>query len=90
MIYLEIIELNFCGLNKNTKRNIQKRVQEEMLNQERVSKLEDDEVEFAEGYYLNNRMTSNITRSSSRQTETSMIEMRASPDWKDQVLNDKI
>ena len=55
-----------------------------------MSKLEDDEVEFAEGYYLNNRMTSNITRSSSRQTETSMIEMRASPDWKDQVLSDKI
>ena len=25
MIFLEIIELNFCGLNKNSKRNIQKR-----------------------------------------------------------------
>ena len=31
MIYLEIIELNFCGLNKNTKRNIQKREEKETI-----------------------------------------------------------
>ena len=30
MFYLEIFELNFCGLNKNTRRNIQEREQEEM------------------------------------------------------------
>ena len=93
MIYLEIIELNFCGLNKNTKRNIQKRVQEEMLNQERPSNLDDDEVEFSEGYYLNNRLTrmetSNI-RDTSRKTGDTMIELRASPDWQDKVLNKKI
>ena len=92
MIYLEIIELNFCGLNKNTKRNIQKRVQEEMLNQERPSNL-DDEVEFSEGYYLNNRLTrmeTSNTRDSSRKTRDTMIELRASPDWQDKVLNEKI
>ena len=92
MIYLEIIELNFCGLNKNTKRNIQKRVQEEMLNQERPSNL-DDEVEFSEGYYLNNRLTrmeTFNTRDTSRKTGDTMIELRASPDWQDKVLNEKI
>ena len=92
MVYLEIIELNFCGLNKNTKRNIQKRVQEEMLNQERPSNL-DDEVEFSEGYYLNNRLTrmeTFNTRDTSRKTGDTMIELRASPDWQDKVLNEKI
>ena len=29
MFYLEIFELNFCGLNKNTRRNIQEREQRE-------------------------------------------------------------
>lgn len=93
MIYLEIIELNFCGLNKNTKRNIQKRVQEEMLNQERPSNLDDDKVEFSEGYYLNNRLTrmeTFNTRDTSRKTGDTMIELRASPDWQDKVLNEKI
>ena len=93
MINLEIIELNFCGLNKNTKRNIQKRVQEEMLNQERPSNLDDDEVEFSEGYYLNNRLTrmeTFNTRDTSRKTGDTMIELRANPDWQDKVLNEKI
>ena len=31
LIYLEIIELNFCGLNKNTKRNIRERGLSEIL-----------------------------------------------------------
>ena len=30
MFYLEIFELNFCGLNKNTRRKIQEREQSEM------------------------------------------------------------
>ena len=34
MIYLEIIEINFCGLNKNTKRNIQIRSANELLKQD--------------------------------------------------------
>jgi len=34
MFYLEIFELNFCGLNKNTRRNIQERERKEMLLQE--------------------------------------------------------
>ena len=30
-MYLEILELNFCGLNKNVKRNIDKRGIDELL-----------------------------------------------------------
>ena len=29
LVYLEMVELNFCGLNKNTRRNIQEREQRE-------------------------------------------------------------
>ena len=32
LIYLEEIELNFCGLNRNIKRNIQTRADEEVNN----------------------------------------------------------
>ena len=35
MFYLELFELNFLGLNKNTRRNIQERERKEMLKQER-------------------------------------------------------
>ena len=35
MFYLEIFEFNFCGLNKNTRRNIQERERKEMLLQKR-------------------------------------------------------
>lgn len=53
MVYLEIIELNFCGLNENTKRNISSRINEEMLfginNRDTVG----DEIEFSDGYLLN-------------------------------------
>ena len=33
LIYLEIIQLNFCGLNINIKQNIEKRMDEEFKNQ---------------------------------------------------------
>ena len=33
LIYLEIIQLNFCNLNKNTKRNIEERMIEEINNE---------------------------------------------------------
>ena len=53
-VYLEIIELNFCGLNKNTKTNINIRGEEDMLlrNVSRNSTLE-EMVEFPGGYILN-------------------------------------
>ena len=55
LIYLEIIELNFWGLNANTKKNIQKREIKEMLLSEplddRIDEFPLDELET--GYYLN-------------------------------------
>ena len=32
-VYLEILELNFCNLNQNTKKNIENRAEEEIINQ---------------------------------------------------------
>ena len=32
LVYLEMVELNFCGLNKNTKQNITKRSQDNYLS----------------------------------------------------------
>ena len=40
LVYLEIIELNFCGLNKNTKRNIDLRAKEDLLDVGRDSTLD--------------------------------------------------
>ena len=43
MFYLEIFELNFCGLNKNTRRNIQKREQSEKDLNKRLTINNDSE-----------------------------------------------
>ena len=43
MIFLELLELNFCNLNKNTKRNIQLRAENDMneeINRESVFEIE--------------------------------------------------
>ena len=32
-VYLEILELNFCNLNQNTKKNIENRAEQENVNQ---------------------------------------------------------
>ena len=44
LFYLEILEFNFCNLNRNTKRNIILREEEEMLlrNNTNVSEIEID------------------------------------------------
>ena len=44
LFYLEILEFNFCNLNKNTKRNIMSGEEEEMLlrNNTNVSEIEID------------------------------------------------
>ena len=44
LFYLEILEFNFCNLNRNTKRNIMLREEEEMLlrNNTNVSEIEID------------------------------------------------
>ena len=52
-IYAEIIELNCCGLNKNTRRNILKRELEEKKDIDlNDSELKNDKIEISKGYYL--------------------------------------
>ena len=52
MFYLEIFELNFCGLNKNTRRNIEERQIEETLKISKISiiNLNEDRKSFASDY----------------------------------------
>ena len=58
MFYLEIFELNFLGLNKNTRRNIQEREKEEMLFQEKTSRTSSSsEIEISPDYIVYNKNT---------------------------------
>ena len=53
MIYLEIIELNFCKLNKNTRRNIKLRINDDLI--ERIdSFINNDSFEQDGGYIVRN------------------------------------
>ena len=52
MFYLEIIELNFCGLSKNTRRNIQKRGQEELLYRCNTNESSSSQIEITADYLL--------------------------------------
>ena len=45
LLYLEIIELNFCGLNKNTRRNISERSASEFSDIDRISEASDIELD---------------------------------------------
>ena len=72
MFYLEIFEFNFCGLNKNTKRNIAERVQKEMLLQEEYennpgrfsSASSFDEIDITPDYVIYNKETNHTDISS--------------------------
>ena len=60
LIYLEIIELNFCGLNKNTKRNIELRGKDEISLMNRNDSLtEGENIEINEDYYIKSLDNSN-------------------------------
>ena len=55
MIVLEIIELNFCGLNKNTKRNISQRGMSELLEENgRDSTVGLNKIDINKDYYITN------------------------------------
>ena len=67
LIYLEIIELNFCNLNKNTKRNIELRGIEDFSGDNgRDSTVEEGKLDINPDYYLkfgendNNQKETNI------------------------------
>jgi hypothetical protein len=54
MIYLEVIELHFCGLDKNTRKSIQLREKEDMNleNLERNNSFNNNLVEISPGYMI--------------------------------------
>jgi hypothetical protein len=54
MIYLEVIELHFCGLDKNTRKSIQIREREDMNLEyfERNNSANDNLVEISPGYII--------------------------------------
>ena len=52
MFYLEIIELNFCGLNKNTRRNIQKRGEDELNGKSNLRESTASLIEFSPDYII--------------------------------------
>ena len=54
MIHLEIIELNFCDLNKNTKRNIDLRGMNDVIFEERDSTNDRNSIEIEKGYTIGN------------------------------------
>ena len=58
LFYLEILEFNFCGLNRNTKKNIQIREREDkeenFINAEKDDDNNNDNIEFTTGYTIKN------------------------------------
>ena len=55
LIYLEILECNFCGLNKNTKKNIQLRAIREEIKDE----ILDNKIELTSGYIVDEEKNNN-------------------------------
>ena len=55
--YIEIFEFNFCGLNKNTKKNILLREKEEIKNS--VINRDSIIVELKDGYLITNKENEN-------------------------------
>ena len=62
MIHLEILELNFCGLNKYTKRNIIYRGQDDILAEGRDSVMDGEGViDIDKNYYIKGSKNKEIT-----------------------------
>ena len=53
LIHLEILELNFCGLNKYTKKNINLRGINDLLDEGRDSVLETENIDINKDYAIN-------------------------------------
>ena len=49
LFYLEILEYNFCSLNKNTKKNIAKREHRQSINENNFDE-DDEDIEIKGGY----------------------------------------
>ena len=55
--YLEIFEYNFCGLNKNTKRNILEREKVDMFQRDSVLDEPNNNLDIGHGYLINKNDT---------------------------------
>lgn len=66
MIFLEILELNFCGLNKNSKKNIQIRAISEMNDLDKDDDIDRSEtdIEIVPGYMISEKNLERNTTSS--------------------------
>ena len=81
LVYIEIIELNFCGLSDMTKKNIELRAQIDALIIENKGDPEEDNITDSSGYELslkdiNNRDTYN-NRNESMSLELNTINNEA-------------
>ena len=52
LIHLEILELNFCNLNKNTKRNVEIRGDIDVLNEGRDSTFSINKIDLNKDYFV--------------------------------------
>ena len=80
MVYLEIIELNFCGLNKNTKRNIALREEQDMLLGINNRNTIDEDIETSPGYYINAPPARDTKNRNTAQNDVMNIEMKSAQD----------
>ena len=70
LFYLEILEFNFCGLNRNTKKNIQEREEKEIRRKEDFYSVSDDnsdidgnsihKIEISQDYLVLSKTTKSI------------------------------
>ena len=84
MFYLEIIELNFCGLNKNTRRNIQKRGEDELIGKTNLRDSTASLIEFSPDYIITTKgQDINITTQNtiSNSYRDYSIELTAKSEW---------
>ena len=75
LFYLEILEYNFCDLNKNTKRNIQLRAESENFIDDTI----DDKIELSAGY---------IVKESEENNSNEIIEMKENDEKEDNIKDD--
>ena len=73
MFFLEILEYNFCSLNKNTKKNIQKREKVDMIERESVSS-QDIGFDIGQGYLINKKDGQNEREMKELATESNFID----------------
>ena len=77
MFYLEIIELNFCGLSKNIRRNIHSRGQQELLSRCNTKDSSSSLIELTPDYLLSNESQDiNNNNKNDNDNDENIIEMK--------------